>query len=177
MRNQLLQVLLKVATNKTGGRVLMRLITPTDRLLLRLTRGRFCISAMGAPTLLLETIGRKSGKKRATPLLYLRDHHSADTLYVIGSRGGQGGQAHWALNLSIHPLAVVHSPEGTGDYFAERITGDHRAKIWKAFVAFNPGFNIYQSRLKQEIPIFALKPELGSLEAASSENGSGYLSN
>ena len=159
MKNRLLQFLLRVATTKTGGRLLMMLITPTDRLLLRLTRGRYCISALGAPTLLLETTGRKSGQRRATPLLYLQDRSTPSTLYIIGSRGGQGGNAGWALNLSANPTTVIHSPDGTGTYIADRIIGDHRARIWRDFVNFNPGFAVYQTRTSQEIPIFALKPK------------------
>jgi deazaflavin-dependent oxidoreductase (nitroreductase family) len=160
MKNRVLQFLLRVATTKTGGRLLMMLITPTDRLLLRLSRGRYCISALGAPTLLLETTGRKSGQRRSTPLLYLQDQSTPSTLYIIGSRGGQGGNAGWALNLSANPTAMISSPNRTGTYVAERIIGDHRARIWRDFVNFNPGFAIYQARTSQEIPIFALKPKL-----------------
>src|ERR1700752_4128803 len=42
--------------------------------LYRISRGRFLpLWFAGAPVMVLETVGRRSGQKRATPVLYLRD--------------------------------------------------------------------------------------------------------
>ena len=49
-----------------------------------------------APVLLLTVAGRKSGKRRTTPLLYGRD---GDNLVVIASMGGAPRHPAWYLNL------------------------------------------------------------------------------
>src|SRR5690242_5299415 len=49
-----------------------------------------------APTLLLEHIGRKSGKRFTTPLLYLAD---GARLVVVASQGGMPKNPMWFGNL------------------------------------------------------------------------------
>ncbi|HXR11958.1 MAG TPA: nitroreductase/quinone reductase family protein, partial [Gaiellaceae bacterium] len=47
--------------------------------------GRIGGTIAGVPVLLLSTTGRKSGKRRVTPLLFLRD---GGDIIVVGSNGG-----------------------------------------------------------------------------------------
>src|SRR3990172_32906 len=54
--------------------------------------------------LLLTTTGRKSGRPRTTPLLYLED---GGNLVVIASNGGNPNHPAWWLNLKSNPLAKV----------------------------------------------------------------------
>src|SRR2546429_5576827 len=51
----------------------------------RLSDGWIGGNVMGAPILLLDTTGRKTGRRYTTPLLYLSD---GDDLIVIASNGG-----------------------------------------------------------------------------------------
>ena len=51
----------------------------------RLTGGRLGAKVKRAPVLLLDHLGRKTGRARTTPVLYLRD--GAD-LVIVGSCGG-----------------------------------------------------------------------------------------
>ena len=50
----------------------------------------------GAPVMVLETVGRRSGHKRATPILYLRD---GDTFVVLAANAGADRTPAWWLNL------------------------------------------------------------------------------
>ena len=50
----------------------------------RLTGGRVGASFRGVDTLLLDHVGRRSGKRRTTPLLYVSD---GDDLVIVASRG------------------------------------------------------------------------------------------
>ena len=76
-----------------------------DLALQRLTCGRVSLTAAaGMPLLLLETVGRRSGEVRVTPLTYATQ--GADFL-VAGSNWGQERQPGWALNLLAKPDAVV----------------------------------------------------------------------
>ena len=54
--------------------------------------------------LLLDHVGRKSGHKRTTPLLYLVD---GDNLVIVASRGGSDAMPAWWLNLQANPSTTV----------------------------------------------------------------------
>jgi hypothetical protein len=59
-------------------------------LLSRLARGRFMEDWLaGAPVLVLETVSRRSGRKRCAPVLYLRD---GDALVVLAANAGADRQ-------------------------------------------------------------------------------------
>src|SRR5688572_11671199 len=49
------------------------------------------------PFLLLTTVGRKSGRRRTIPLLYLRD---GDNLVIVASNGGHDRHPGWFWNLT-----------------------------------------------------------------------------
>src|SRR3712207_6091251 len=57
-----------------------------------------------APMLLLDHVGAKSGKKRTTPLLYIRD---GDDLVIVASKGGHPKHPGWYHNLRANPDTVV----------------------------------------------------------------------
>ena len=75
-----------------------------DRALYRISGGRLAPTATVAPVLLLTTTGRRSGKARTTPVIYVRD----GTDYVVSSEDvGQARPAAWPLNLDADPRATV----------------------------------------------------------------------
>jgi F420H(2)-dependent quinone reductase len=58
----------------------------------------------GMPLLVLETVGRRSGRPRRTPLLYVED----DGRYiVVASNGGANWEPAWLLNLRAAPTAYI----------------------------------------------------------------------
>jgi deazaflavin-dependent oxidoreductase (nitroreductase family) len=70
----------------------------------RLTGGRIGSSIRGLSTLLLDHLGRKSGKRRTCPLLYVED---GDDLVIIASKGGSHAHPAWWLNLRASPQTSV----------------------------------------------------------------------
>src|SRR5688500_3357226 len=66
----------------------------------KLTGGRIGGRAMGAPVVLLESVGRKTGKRRTHPLICLED---GDDLVVVASKGGIDKHPAWYLNLKANP--------------------------------------------------------------------------
>ena len=56
------------------------------------------------PILLLNTVGRKSGKKRVTPLLYVVD---GEDYVIIASQGGAPTHLAWFLNLVANPETTI----------------------------------------------------------------------
>jgi deazaflavin-dependent oxidoreductase (nitroreductase family) len=81
-------------------RRLMVMVNRVVNCILRLTGMQ---SFRGARILYLTTIGRKSGKLRTVPLVFVRD----DGDYVVAaSNGGSDWQPAWWLNLQSRPQAT-----------------------------------------------------------------------
>jgi F420H(2)-dependent quinone reductase len=109
----------------------------------------------GQPILLLISTGARSGKPRATPLLYLPD---GDRLIVIASNGGRDRHPSWYYNLRANPSATVHVGGRVGTYSAHEARGDERAALWRTAVGFFDGFALYEQRTTRPIPVFVLTP-------------------
>ena len=69
-----------------------RMFVPFHVFMFRLSGGRFLGKLGGLPVLLLTTTGRKSGKQRTMPLLYLED---ADALALAASAAGGPRHPAW----------------------------------------------------------------------------------
>ncbi|SDD85390.1 nitroreductase/quinone reductase family protein [Nocardioides lianchengensis] len=107
------------------------------------------------PTLLLDHVGRKSGKRFTTPLLYLRD--GAD-LVVVASQGGLPKNPQWYPNLLAAPDTVVHLPGGKRAVRAREAGPDERAALWPRLVELYADFEKYARWTDREIPVVVLEP-------------------
>jgi F420H(2)-dependent quinone reductase len=84
------------------GRVTVRWMTGMNNVAYRLSGGRVAGHVPGgAPICLLTTTGRRSGRQRTVPLLYVPD--GDDLVVVVASRGGMGSHPAWYLNLLANP--------------------------------------------------------------------------
>ncbi len=144
-----------LATTRAGGRFFTTVMPALDKAVLKCTGNRHSISGLGAPILLLTTIGRHSGQPRSAPLLYLCE---ADTVVVLGSKGGRPGHPAWYLNLMRHRDVEITIAGVTQPDRAELVENEDYARLWQRFIAFNPGFAKYQQRLQRQIPIVVLRP-------------------
>ena len=108
------------------------------------------------PTLLLTHVGRKSGKRFETPLLYLDDGRD---LVVVASQGGLPKNPQWYANLLAHPDTTV-SLKGERDrpVRARPTTTDERAALWPRLVELYADFAKYQKWTDREIPVVVLEP-------------------
>lgn len=70
--------------------------------LFKLSGGRFGRRWSGVPVLVLITVGRKSGRRRETPVVYMRD---GDDLVVLPAAAGSDRTPAWWLNLQADPHA------------------------------------------------------------------------
>ena len=108
----------------------------------------------GTQTLLLTTIGRKSGESRTTPLIYA-PHGGSYT--VVASKGGSDAPPAWYLNLSENPDVEV---QVKGDRFkahARTASAEEKPQIWQAMVAEWPDYDAYQQKTAREIPVVVLE--------------------
>ncbi|MFR9775517.1 nitroreductase family deazaflavin-dependent oxidoreductase [Micromonospora sp. MS34] len=133
----------------------MRLLVPADRLVGRLTKGR--VVAFGlVPSLVITTTGRRSGKPRSNPLLYVPD---GDTYVVIGSNWGQQHQPAWSLNLLAQPAAEIDVRGRRISVRADLISGDERERLFTRLVDEWPAYRTYVERAGgREIRVFRLVP-------------------
>ncbi|MFI2713286.1 nitroreductase family deazaflavin-dependent oxidoreductase [Micromonospora sp. NPDC018662] len=133
----------------------MRLFVPADRLVGRLTKGR--VVAFGlVPTLVLTSTGRRSGKPRSNPLLYVPD---GDAYVVIGSNWGQQHQPSWTFNLLAQPSAEIDVRGRRIPVRAEQVSGADRDRLFDRLVQEWPAYRTYVERAGgREIKVFRLVP-------------------
>lgn len=108
----------------------------------------------GYPTLLLTTIGRKSGKETTTPLIY--GEHDGRYL-VVASRGGAPAHPQWYLNLATNPSVRVQVEADRFSASARTAGSDEKPALWKLMAAIYPPYDEYQARTEREIPVVVLE--------------------
>jgi deazaflavin-dependent oxidoreductase (nitroreductase family) len=133
----------------------VRPLVPVDRFIGRVTQGR--LVALGlAPSLMITTTGRRSGRPRSNPVLYVRD---GDGYAVAGSNWGQAVDPAWALNLRADPRATVTVGGRVLYVRARAVTGPERDRLWRLLVRLWPPYETYAERARgREIPLFRLEP-------------------
>lgn len=123
----------------------------------QLTGGIFGAKVSGAPVVLLTTTGRKSGRPRTTPLIYLED---GDNLVIVGSFGGNDQHPAWYLNLRANPEAEVQIGGKRTRVRAETASDEERARLWPLLVQMYSGYDEYQKETTRKIPVVILKPRV-----------------
>ena len=109
----------------------------------------------GLPVALLTTTGRRSGKRRTTPLLFLQD---GPRFVVVASQGGLPKNPAWYHNLKAKPQ--VELQVGRSRYLLEgRVASpDEREQLWPRLVEMYPDFESYQRWTERTIPVVILEP-------------------
>jgi deazaflavin-dependent oxidoreductase (nitroreductase family) len=105
------------------------------------------------PLLLLGTTGARTGRPRATPLVYRRE---GDRLYVIASAGGAPADPAWYLNLRANPGVTVEVGEERFAATATVLEGADRDRVFAEIVDTSPTAGEYQARAGRTIPVVAL---------------------
>jgi F420H(2)-dependent quinone reductase len=121
----------------------------------RLSHGKLGGEYRGAPVLLLHHTGRKSGKQRVSPLLYLSD---GDDLVVVGSKGGSHKHPAWFVNLREMPETTVEVAGEKRRVKVHVATSEQREELWPRVVELYSDYADYQARTEREIPLVILSP-------------------
>lgn len=109
----------------------------------------------GADLLYLTTVGRKSGKARTTPLLYLRDR---DRWVVVASNGGADWEPGWWLNLRNGSTGIVAADGERTTVVGTEITGDERDILWRRLNEQVFDFESYQRKVSRRLALVSLTP-------------------
>jgi deazaflavin-dependent oxidoreductase (nitroreductase family) len=123
--------------------------------LYRRTAGRFGGTIQGLPVLLLTTTGRRTGKRRTTPLGFFE--HSGGFV-IIGSNAGFDTHPGWFHNLRHTPRASIEIKDRQFDVNSEILGPDVRPELWAKLVALAPGYAEYAKKTRREIPMVMLRP-------------------
>jgi len=113
-------------------------------------------SYFGAPTLLLTTLGRKSGLERSTPLYYVEDGQG---WAVMASNAGSDNHPAWFLNLQANSSAKIQIRDEKFDVKACVAGSDDKARLWAEFLELFTGYETYQQMTDRDIPIVILQRE------------------
>src|SRR5215212_1711841 len=123
--------------------------------LYRLSGGKLGGKFSGAPVLLLDHIGRKTGRRRTTPVLYMPD---GDDLIVVASRGGSDANPAWWLNLKANPQTTVQVGSERRRVVAREATPEEKQRLWPRLVDVYSDYEVYQRRTERQIPVIVLSP-------------------
>ncbi len=132
-----------------------RWVTRLHAWVYRRSGGRLLGRMGGQPVLLLQTIGRRSGQTRATPVQYLAD---GDTFVVVASNAGTARPPAWYLNLRANPHARVEVGPRTFDVRAQEAAGQERADLWRRMTAANRYLERAARKAGRDLPLMALVP-------------------
>ncbi|UGT56958.1 nitroreductase family deazaflavin-dependent oxidoreductase [Nocardia asteroides] len=110
---------------------------------------------MGMNVLILNTVGRRSGTPRQTPISWFPG--GEDTWLLVAS-GGKNGAPDWQRNLLAHPeQASIELPgESPRQVVPQVLTGAERAKAWDAITAEQPRYGKYQAKSEHEYAVVRL---------------------
>ncbi len=109
----------------------------------------------GFPTLLLTTIGRKSGEKRTTPAVFMR--HGND-MVVVGSLAGYDEHPAWVRNLDANPNCWLQLDFDKYTAVARDATEAERKALWPSLVEVFPAWGYFQMQTERPFAIKILTP-------------------
>jgi deazaflavin-dependent oxidoreductase (nitroreductase family) len=121
----------------------------------RLTHGKGMASMRGMPILLLNSIGRKTGKHRTTPLMYLRD---GDNYVIIASNNGRDKHPSWFYNIKNSDNVEIEIPGKRIEASPSVATETEKEQLWSQLIAKAPFYDGYRKGTTRAIPMVVLRP-------------------
>ena len=121
----------------------------------RRTYGRILGRVGGQPVLLLQTVGRRTGQRRTTPVQYLSD---GETFVVVASHAGAARPPAWYLNLRASPHARIDVGGRGINVRAREAAGQERAELWRRLTAANRHLERAARKAGRDLPLMALVP-------------------
>ncbi len=135
-------------------RNMIRFFGKVHRDLYRMSGSRFFANLGQMPTLLLTATGRRSGKPRTVPLLYVE----IDEGYaIVASFAGAPEHPAWYRNLQKNPTASVQVADQVIQVTASTATPQEKQSLWPRFTAIYPDYDSYQENTVRDIPVVLLR--------------------
>jgi deazaflavin-dependent oxidoreductase (nitroreductase family) len=115
-------------------------------------------TANGAPCLLLDYQGRRSGDWLRTVLIYGRD---AESFLVVASNGGADAHPLWYLSIMENPNVKVRVGPDRFSARAQMLSPQEKDRVWAHLVEVFPPYAGYQKKTSRDIPVIRLEPVKG----------------
>lgn len=123
--------------------------------LYKLSGGRIGGRIRGCEVALVESVGRRSGKRRTHPLMC---REVDGDLVIVASKGGIDRNPAWYWNLKAHPETTAWWKGGRRSVRARETSGEERDRLWKLMAEVWPDYEGYRSRTERQIPVLVLEP-------------------
>jgi F420H(2)-dependent quinone reductase len=135
--------------------VASRLLPPLDR---RYRRHPVTAAGTDFPLCYLTVRGRRSGRPRTVPLLFVAD---GERVVLIASNWGRQEHPAWAFNLDAAGEATIAIPGEATAYVksSRRATPEEFDQYWAEALRVWPGYEGYRRRAGREIRMFVLEPK------------------
>jgi deazaflavin-dependent oxidoreductase (nitroreductase family) len=109
----------------------------------------------GLPVMVIETVGRRSGRKRSSPIVYVRD---GDGYLVTPANAGARRTPAWWLNLRDAGEAAVAVRGERLRVVPRVLEGPERRRAWEAMTDAGVALEDYESFTEREFPMVRLEP-------------------
>ena len=119
-------------------------------LLYKASGGRYGARMGWIKVALIDTVGRKSGKKRTVPIAC---YPYRDSVAVSASNSGQEKHPAWYLNMQANPQVMVQLGKERFAATAEEVPDEEREELWKTIVEINKHQGEYLEKVSRRIPL------------------------
>jgi deazaflavin-dependent oxidoreductase (nitroreductase family) len=131
------------------------IFSPVDRFVVRVSRGRIRQpSGWVLSTLLLTVVGRRTGRERTVPLVFVRD----DAAFIVANARPDGERRNpWVANLLAAGGGQVKHRGATFQVSAAELGDDELDAWWPALVDVWPAFETHFAATRERT-VFRLDP-------------------
>ncbi|GAA1770926.1 nitroreductase family deazaflavin-dependent oxidoreductase [Agromyces humatus] len=131
-------------------------LPPLEWVVGRISGGRVQLSGLLVPSLVLHTIGARSGEPRDTHLMYTADGRGR--AIVAGTTFAQERHPGWTYNLIAHPDASITVRGRRMPVRATLVGNDERDEAWARIESQWPGYRHYERDSGRVVRLFLLRP-------------------
>jgi deazaflavin-dependent oxidoreductase (nitroreductase family) len=149
-------VVAKFSRSRFFRRVGPTIMPPLERVTKVFTGGRTPLSGALVPSLVLHSVGAKSGEPRDTPLMYCPE--PPDRILIVGSNFGRPDHPAWTVNLMKDPAVAVTVKGRRFPVRAQLIGDDERDAVWDHIQRQWPDYRKYEATAQRTLRIFRLVP-------------------
>jgi deazaflavin-dependent oxidoreductase (nitroreductase family) len=148
------RVVQKAAQQSSFSPVALKIAPFLDKVISKVSGGRFTLTSLIVPTVVLTTTGAKSGQPRTTPLACMPDGDGV--FYVVGSNFGTEKHPAWTANLIKTPSATVVYAGQTMQVDARLLSDEEKADVWPRLTKVWPVYDTYVTKTDRNLRVFLL---------------------
>lgn len=133
-----------------------RILPPLEIIAKGLSGGRLQVSGILVHSLILHSIGAKSGQERDTELMYTPD--GMGNAIIAGTSFARERHPGWTYNLLAHPDADITVRGRRISVHATLIHDEERDFVWTLIETQWPGYRSYERESGRVVRLFRLRP-------------------